>query len=197
MTPSLPCRVRHGYTAGRDFSHCTRTRKHHTRFCTVSHETRSIKITITNSLYLCLLVSHETRGIMHTCAIKIIKSNGRGGPTVAAAATVAPCLRSPSPALVHVCQLSFTHPRLPAPIYPLPFTHFRSPILVHCLPPLVHHSHSRSAALPHLFTTVHTHWLFRSSPPRPPHFPSAPHACAPARSSMCIRAALVCVSGAS
>ena len=91
-----------------------------------------------------------------------------------------PCLHSHSPALVHVCQLLFTHPHLPAPIYPLLFTHFRSPILVHRSPPLVHHSHSRSAALPHLFTTVHTHWLFRSSPPRPPHFPSAPHACAPA-----------------
>ena len=70
-------RVRHGYTAGRDFSHRTRT-----RFCMVSHETRGIihtrgikiiKITITNLLYLCLLVSDETRGIMHTCAIKIIK----------------------------------------------------------------------------------------------------------------------------
>ena len=78
----LLVRVRHRYTTGRDFSHRTRTRKHRTHFCMVSHETHGIihthsikiiKITITNLLYLCLLVSHETRGIMHTCAIKIIK----------------------------------------------------------------------------------------------------------------------------
>ena len=152
MTPSLPCRVCHGYTVGWDFSHCTRSRKHHTHFCTVSHETRSIKITITNSLYLCLLVSHETRGIMHTCAI-IIKSNGRGGPTVTAAATVAPlppfalaCPHSRLPALVY--PPPFPHSHLPAPVYPLSFTHSRSlfapshPPLsfsFSCPPSFVHH----------------------------------------------------------
>src|SRR5882762_6720626 len=70
-----------------------------------------------------------------------------------------PCLRLHLPALVHVCQLSFTR--------------FCSPVLVHRSPALVHRSRSRSPAFPRSFTTVHTHWLPRSSPPRciPPPSP--------------------------
>ena len=86
-----------------------------------------------------------------------------------------PCLRLHSPALIHVCQLLFTHPRLPAPVYPLSFTHSRSPFAPSC-PPL-----SFSFTHPPSFVHHCPHPLVASlvtSPPSP--FSSAPHACAPA-----------------
>ena len=93
---------------------------------------------------------------------------GREDPLLLLLSLLLPCFCSHSPALVHVCQLSFSS-RSPAH----PLTRFRSPILVHRSPALVHRSRSRSPALPRSFTTVPTHWLPRSSPPRciPPPSP--------------------------
>ena len=77
------------------------------------------------------------------------------------------CRCSPASVCTHPPSFTSASSCLPTPVYPLPFTRFRSPILVHHSPPLVHRSRSRSPALPCLFT-----------PPSP--FSSAPHACTPA-----------------
>ena len=57
-------RVHHGYTAGWNFPHHTRTRKHCTRICMVSHETCSI--TLTHSILIIKIIE-----IIITIAITI------------------------------------------------------------------------------------------------------------------------------
>src|ERR1700676_4986184 len=86
-----------------------------------------------------------------------------------------PCLRLHSPALVHVCQLSFTRSRLPAFVRPFSFTvrllSSTALVLVHP-PSLVRSPLSTPTGCPAP--------PLPAAPPRPPHFPLAPHACAPA-----------------
>ena len=86
-----------------------------------------------------------------------------------------PCLRLHSPTLVHICQLSFTRSRLPAFVCPFLFTicPLSSTALIVVHPP----SLIRSPL------STPTGCLARHLPaafPHPPHFPLAPHACAPA-----------------
>ena len=110
-----------------------------------------------------------------------------------------PCLCSHSPALVHVCQLSFSSH---SPAHPLLFTRSCSPFACSrpplsfsftCPPSFVHHC-------PHpLVASLVTSLLH---PPALPIFPwprmpvHQPFMAALACSSMCVHAALVGVSGA-
>ena len=100
---------------------------------------------------------------------------GREDPLLLLLLLLLPCLCSHSPALVHVCQLSFTCSRLPAFVRPFLFTvrplSSTALVLVH-LPSLVRSPLSTPTGC------LTRHLPTASS--RPPHFPLALHACAPA-----------------